>query len=322
MKPLREFGRPTTRRGWRFARALAMVGAVTVLPLPGCGHDPPRQRVRLTDDTGKDPPLRRGADTRVLRIGVASVLSSPSSLPHYKELIAELGERLGVATEMVQRPSYAEMNELLRQRYCSAGFLCNYAFLRAQREFGAEMLAAPIVNGLPTYRAYIIVSRDGPFRSVADLSARRFAFADPMCNAGRLYPLHRAMQVAGTTTGFFAGEIFTYSYADSIRAVAEGAVDGAGVEAPLYDDLIARGDRVALRTRIVDRSPPFGTPPVVVHPQMDNELKGRLRELLLGLHRDGDGRQLLARIGIDRFVEPDPANYEGVRAMAEGLAHP
>jgi phosphonate transport system substrate-binding protein len=306
----------------RSGRTATLVLAALGLALSGCEHGGPRQRVRLTEGPRATTDAADGGRGEVLRVGVASVLSSPGSLRHYRELIEYLGERLGVATEMVQRPSYSEMNELLRQRYCTVGFFCNYAFVRAQRDFGAELLATPVVHGDVRYRAYVITPLDSPARSILDLAGKRFAFQDPMCNAGWLYPSYRVLQLGRVPRSFFGSEIFTYDYEKSIRAVAEGAVDGAAVESPLYDKLMAAGDPATLRTRIVDRSPQFGTPPVVVHPRIDPALRGRLHDLLLTLHESARGKELLARIEVDRFVEADPELYAPVRAMVEAMESP
>ena len=308
-----------SRASRRIACAAAASLVVLGVSLAGCTHDSDAKRVRLTETPSEPSPAGGGESGDALRFGVASVLSPPASLHHYRELIEYLGQRLGVATEMVQRPNYAEMNELLRQRYCMVGFFCNYAFLRAQREFGAELLATPVVNGDTRYRAYIIAARDNPARSILDLAGKRFAFADPMCNAGWLFPNYRVLQAGRDPRAFFGHEIFTYSYEDSIRAVAEGAVDAAAVESPLYDALVTAEHPNGLRTRIVERSPLLGTPPVVVHPRLDPALKRRLLDLLLTLDEDDRGREILSRIGVDRFVEADPALYSVVSEMANAL---
>jgi len=305
----------TATRGIAPVLALALAAA-------GCGHEPPRQRVALTEEPSLPSPAAVGGRDEVLRLGVASVLSPAASLRHYGELAEYLGEKLGMAAQIVRRPNYAEMNELLRQRYCTLGFFCNYAFVRAQREFGAELLATPVVGGEVHYQAYVIAARDGSVRSFLDLAGRRFAFADPMCTAGWLYPSYRSLELHSDARRFFDKEFFTYSYENSIRAVAEGAADGAGVEAPLYDSLLAEGNPAALKTRIVDRSPPLGTPPVVVHPRLDPVLRAKLRDLLLTLHENERGREILGRIWVDRFVEPDPELYAPIRKMAEAVERP
>jgi phosphate/phosphite/phosphonate ABC transporter binding protein len=295
-------------------RSRAVLIAVAAMALGACDREAPRQSVRLTVERASK---EEEPEPLVVRVGIASVLSPAESLGHYRDLVDYLGERLGVRTEVVQRPNYAEMNELLRERYCLVAFVCNHAFVRAQREFGAELLAVPQVAGAVTYRAYIIVRNDSPFRSLEDLKGKRFAFADPLCNAGWLYPRFRILQLARSPFGYFGDESFTYSYEKSIRMVADRLADAAGVESPLYDSMVAKKDAAALATRIIDRSPFFGNPPVVVHPDIDPALRERVRSFLLTLHESERGLAILAGIRVDRFIEPAPDLYAPVDAMAQ-----
>jgi phosphonate transport system substrate-binding protein len=73
------------------------------------------------------------------------------------------------------------------------------------------------------------------------------------------------------------------------------------------------------QTRIIEKSPPYGIPPVVVHPSLDPELKERLREIFLNLHRNVRAMSLLGQLQIDRFEEGDDAIYDSVRDMQKWL---
>jgi len=53
----------------------------------------------------------------------------------------------------------------------------------------------------------------------------------------------------------------------------------------------------------------------VVHPALDAQLKAQLRELLLRLHQDERGREILQKLMIDRFVVVDDQTYDSVREM-------
>ncbi|MCK5651899.1 MAG: PhnD/SsuA/transferrin family substrate-binding protein, partial [Gemmatimonadetes bacterium] len=75
------------------------------------------------------------------------------------------------------------------------------------------------------------------------------------------------------------------------------------------------GSGYAAGTKIVDRWGPFGINPVVVHPDLDEDLKNRLRQTLLTMHEDPRGITILANLHIDRFIVPDDSIYDSVRTM-------
>jgi phosphonate transport system substrate-binding protein len=299
---------------------LLLLAAAAVMAA-ACDREPPRQRVRLAAEPAARPTSAQ-PPPHMLRLGVASARVPPRFFGHYRELVEFLGEQLGVDTEIVQRPSYSETIELLRQRFCTVALLCDYAFIRAQREFGAECLATQEMAGEQTYQAYIIVPQDSRLRSFSDLAGKRFAFADSLCNAGWLYPRYRVRQLGRASEAFFGASWFTLSYEKSIRVVAEGLADGAGVESTLYDRLVAQDHPAAEATRIIERSPPFGNPPVVVRRDIDPDLRTRIRTFFLSLHETERGRAILAGIHVDRFVPPAPELYAPVDRMAQAIEEP
>lgn len=251
-----------------------------------------------------------------LRVAVAAVISPKATFDTYSPLLDYLAQRLDRPVELLQRPTYAEINELIRTGQADMGFICGGAFVEGEREGYMELLVVPEIGRTTTYRALIIVPADSPYRHLNDLRGRRFAFTDPLSNSGRLYVEHRLLQMDETPESFFKEVIYTYSHDNSIRAVAQGIVDGATVDSLVFDVLVRTEPELGRRLRVVERSRPFGIPPVVVHPDLAPELKAALRQALLEMHRDPKGRQALAVLSVDRFVLPDPTAYEEIRRMA------
>ncbi|RME85110.1 MAG: phosphate/phosphite/phosphonate ABC transporter substrate-binding protein [Caldilineae bacterium] len=258
----------------------------------------------------------RAAGRLPLRVAIAAVISPKATFDTYSPLLDYLAKRLDRPVELLQRPTYAEINELLRTGQADIGFICGGAYVEGEREGYMELLAVPEIGGTATYRALIIVPADSPYRSFEDLRGRRFAFTDPLSNSGRLYLQYRLAQMGETPDSFFGETIYTYSHDNSIRAVAQGIVDGATVDSLVFDALVKSEPELGKRLRIIERSRPFGIPPVVVHPDLDPALKMAVRDALIGMHKDPQGRQALAVLHVDRFVLPDPAAYESIRRMA------
>lgn len=127
--------------------------------------------------------------------------------------------------------------------------------------------------------------------------------------------VYRLALMGETSESFFSRYIFTYSHEHAIKAVADGLVNGAAVDSLIYDYFAVAEPEQLANTKIITRYGPFGGNPVVVPPGLDPALKKRLQELLLTMHQDPAGQQLLAALGIDRFVLPDDAAYDSVREM-------
>ena len=123
-----------------------------------------------------------------------------------------------------------------------------------------------------------------------------------------------------TAEAFFGETFFSRSHDNSIRAVAEGLADGAAVDQLIWDFMDITDSTYTSRTKIIEKSPPYGIPPVVVHPDLDDDLKRGLQAALLTLHEDKQASILLRQLQIDRFEAGDDTMYESVRQMQSWLA--
>jgi len=256
------------------------------------------------------------SDEHVLRVAVAPVISPERALGVYREFADYLGARLGRQAVLIQRDSYAEINEVIRFGRCELALVCTYAFVMGERDFDMQALVVPQVNGATTYHSLILVPRNSEARSLLDLRAKRFASADLLSNSGWLYPAVWLMERGEDPDTFFGEHMITGSHDRSVTAVVSGFADGAAVDSLVYDQMVAEDPTIAQKLRIVFTSPPFGMPPVVVPRQLKAELRDQIKMALLHMHEDASGREILKRLHIERFVVPEPGMFDSVREAA------
>lgn len=263
-------------------------------------------------------PATPPAEVAPLRVAVAAVISPRGNVDSYTPLLTYLGQKLNRPVEMVQRRTYTEVNDLLRDGQVDVAFVCTSAYIAGLRDFDMQLLAAPQVNGEAAYHSNLIVPANSPARSIADLQGKVFAFTDPISFSGRVYPTHLVQALGSEPEAFFGRTFFTYSHDNAIRAVADGLADGAAVDSLVYDFAVARDPGLTARVKVIHRSPPFGIPPVVIGPDVRPQVRAELYELLLGLQNDPEGPAILAALGFDRFVSIEDAAYDSVRQLTDG----
>jgi len=290
-----------------------IVGVLFVLALlaAGCGPSYPEVHLYQLAPLPADAPV----EVMPLRVAIAAVISPKGTAESYRPLLSYLQEKLGRPVELVQRRTYAEINDLVKSGYVDVAFVCTSAYVAGHRDFGMSLLAAPQTQGKTVYYSVLIVPAGSSARSLADLRGRVFAFTDPMSTSGRLYPTFLVNQLGEAPESFFSRTFFTYSHDDAIRAVANGLADGAAVDSLVYDYAIAREPGLATRTRIIHRSPPFGIPPVVVGPSARPQLIAELRDALLNMADEPEGQAALAQLDIERFVLIEDSAYDSVREL-------
>lgn len=255
-----------------------------------------------------------------LRVGISGIISPKETISIYQQILYYLGEQLGVPVEMVQRRTYDEMDQLLRNQEVDFAFICSGPYVKDHAEFGAEIIAAPQARGEKVYYAYIITAPDSAINNFDDLRGHSFAFTDPDSNTGFLVPVYMLALKGESPDNFFSRYQFSGNHGLSIEKVARKEVDGAAVDHLIWEYFNATDPTFTSKTKVIHKSSPYGMPPVVTHPATDPVLKKRVQDILLNMHQDPDGMRILAKIFVDRFYVPKDSEYGTIREMEKWIS--
>ena len=268
----------------------------------------------------QEPEIKEN-DTAI-KVAISSVISPKESIHYYKGLIQYISSRMGKPVKIVQRRTYGEINDMIKNREIDFAFVCSGPYVEGNNEFGMRLLVVPESYGKNTYYSYIIVPRNSNYTNLSDLRGKRFAFTDPLSNTGWLYPAYRLSLINETPDSFFGvvgkereNYFYTFSHDNSIIAVAEGVAEGAAVNSQVYEYMKVEKPEILQQTRIIEVSTPFANPPVVVSGDVDPLFEQRLKDIFLTMDKDEDGKRILSSIMIDRFVIMNDSNYDPIREM-------
>lgn len=278
---------------------------------------PDRPQINLTELHSPPSKEQYQSGLAPLKIAVASVISPMENVNLYGDLLNQIGERVNMNVEMVQRENYSETNRLVDSGEVQIAFICSGALLGSLKPSqGQEILATPQIAGSTTYRSYIVVPASSDAESILDLRGKSFAYMDPLSYSGRIAPQYMVKQLGYNPEKFFGKTLYTYSHDKSIRAVADGIVEGAAVDSLIYDLTVAKDDGIRGKIKVIDQSEEVGNPPIIVSNKTDKELIARLKNTLMTMHMDEEGREAMALLHFDRFVHPDSRLYDRVWEMA------
>jgi phosphonate transport system substrate-binding protein len=250
-----------------------------------------------------------------LTLCVGSMITPQDGYVYYRQLIDYLAEKLDLHITALDPGNYEEVNRLLETGMVDVAFICSGPYVEGHARFGLNLLAAPVVNDEPVYYSNLIVPRGSSARRLADLRGKTFAFADPHSNSGAMVPMSKLAETGETPESFFGSFLFTYGHDRSIRAVADGLVDGAAVDSLIWDFLVANNPGLREKVRVIERFGPFGIPPVVTGNHVDPAMREALQKILLSMHNDPRGREILKGMNIERFTQIDDSAYDSVREL-------
>lgn len=232
---------------------------------------------------------------------------------------AYLTARLRREIVFVQRGSYREIMDLLRQERLDFAWVCGYPYVRYRAQ--VRLLAVPVYQGKPLYQSYLIVpAADRETRSILDLRGKVFAFSDPDSNSGYLFPNYRLVQLEERPDTFFKKSFFTWAHRKVVDAVASGLAQGGAVDGYVWETLGKLNPEITARTRVVEKSPEFGFPPFIAHPGVPEAAWQAARQVLVAMRDDPEGRGLLERLNLDGFTPGNNALFEGIARMMKAVA--
>jgi len=255
-----------------------------------------------------------------LRVGM-----TPAFLHTQHGLLAEwrdyMESRLKRPVEIVQRDSYRETMDLLRQEQLDVSWICTYPYVYLKKQL--RLVAVPLYQSQPYYRAYLIVSAKNPqIKEMSQLRGKVFAYADPYSCTGHLFPRYQLRKMGEDPAKFFAKTFFTYSHNKLIEAVADGLAHGGSVDSYVWDSLQALKPEITRRTLLVSQSPEFGFPPIVARRTLSEAEFSAVQKMLVMMRNDPQGSALLQRLNLNGFIQGRPNLYDGVaemmRAFGEG----
>ena len=113
----------------------------------------------LSHAAAADRPIQFGLTAAVVR----------ENLDLYERWAAYLGRKVGRPVEFVQRRTYREAIELLQTGEHDFSWLCSYPFAQYRDAKFFDLMAVPVFEGQPLYRAYLIVHKDSPIRSLEEI---------------------------------------------------------------------------------------------------------------------------------------------------------
>ncbi|MBI5074223.1 MAG: phosphate/phosphite/phosphonate ABC transporter substrate-binding protein [Nitrospirae bacterium] len=254
-----------------------------------------------------------------LKIAIAAVISPRETAAYYDQMMQYVSSKMGKPVEIIQKKTYQEVNDLLEKKEIAIAFVCAGPYVSGKKKFGMELLVAPMLYGKPFYQAYFIVQKGSPISSLEDLRGKRFAFTDPNSNTGTLVPTYTLSAIGEKPESFFKSVIYTYSHDNSIRAVSKGIIEGASVDGLIWDFYYDKKPELVKNTKIIYKSPLYGIPPVVVHPDTSASIKQTLKKIFLEMHTDPGGKKILDELKIEKFIVPEDASYDSVRKMQDWL---
>ena len=237
-------------------------------------------------------------------------------------LVCYIEKRLGLRTAYVTGIPWQERERLFDRGEIQILWLCGYPYVHKvdMAESDVELLAMPVprgerYRGRPVYFSDVIVRRERPFQSFLDLRGASWAYNEPRPHSGFNVVRSHLADIAGNDD-FFGEIVESGAHTGSLEMVLSGRVDCAAIDSTALKWLMAGRSALPEQIRVIASLGPSPMPPWVISRKVAASLRGDVRDLLLCMHGYPRGRRMLARAGLERFVEAQDHDYDPIRIMA------
>ena len=232
-----------------------------------------------------------------------------------------LSHRLGINFEYVNNRDWQAREAALFSGEIQVGWICGlpYVLEARKQEPSIQLLAAPVMEGeryeqRPIYFSDVVVRADSWFHKFADLRGKTWVYNESHSHSG--YSLTRYMLAKkGLNGDFFGTRIEAGSHERAMRLLLRGKIDATALDSTVLETELPKDSDLADRIRVIDIWGPSPIPPWVIHQSLNKQLASDLRNEMIQMSFNDEGRAILTFGRISRFVEVADKDYDRIREM-------
>ena len=244
-----------------------------------------------------------------------------SQKERYAPLARYISTKIGVDVEIKILSRYGNIIDNFISGQLDGAFFGSFTGALAIKKLGVEPLARPQwLDGTSTYYGMVFTRKDSGIKDAANMKGKRFAFVDMATTAGWLLPLHFFHDIGiNDFRVWFAETYFTGTHEDAIYDVLDGKADIGAAKNTVFYRLAGNDPRLLNDLEILTTSPKVPANALAVRKNIDSSLKTKLKDTLLQMDQDEEGRQILLKFGAKKFIETTVRDYDPVFIYADDV---
>ena len=264
------------------------------------------------------PPAQKTAVGKALLIGLIPEQNIFKQLERYEPLANYLGGKIGMRITLKILPRYGNIIDNFNQSGMDGAFFGSFTYALAHAKVGVEVLARPLgFDNTSTYHGLIFVRKDSRIKDFRDMKGKRFAFVDKATTAGYLLPLRYFHENGVDWRKYLKEGYFAGTHEDAIYDVLNKKADAGAAKNTIYNRIANTDPRIRKELAILEKSPDVPENALALRKDIDESLRNRIKEALLNMHLDPEGKKVLEHFGAQRFIETTDVDYLPVMKYAE-----
>lgn len=251
-----------------------------------------------------------------VRIGVVPALTVTETIRQYQPVVDYLNKKLNINGQLMPQKDYFMVLEKMRDGELDAGIFGSLLGYRAIREIGARPLARPEIGDDSTYEGLVFARKDSGIKNIYGLKGKVFAYVDMNTSAGYVYPRALLKEKGYDADQFFKEAVFAGKHDAALLMVLNRKADGGAAKDDVYYRLAKEDPRVERELRVLHlSSAKFPDRTVAVRKDFDPALAEKLKQVLLDMDKNEQGRSALKAAGFDRYIPTGTEDFRQLENM-------
>ena len=259
-----------------------------------------------------------GAQEESITIGLLPEMNVFKQKQRFEPLAAYLSERMGIAVKLTILSRYGNIIDRIKEEDVDGAFLGSFTGALAISQLGVVPLARPVnKDGTSTYFGYIFARKNSNIKETVDMKGKTLVLVERATTAGYVFPLAWfKLQGVKDINTYFSDHFFAGSHDAAIDAVLNNKADIGAAKNTIYERMRGLHPRVDKELVILASSPRVPSNGLCVRNNLPEKHKEQLKNLLLNLHQDEKGVNVLLKFGAKYFVATSKEDYQPVINLA------
>jgi phosphonate transport system substrate-binding protein len=285
-----------------------IAAGLCVLALAGCTKD-------------ESPPKSVRAARKTILIGLIPEQNIFKQIERYEPLAAYLSRKTGTKIVLKILPRYGNIIDNFKSGGMDGAFFGSFTYALAHAKLGVEVLARPVaLDNTSTYHGLIFVRKGSGIKTFRHMKGKRFAYVDKATTAGYLFPTEYFRHNGISDCREFLKECyFAGTHEDAIEEVLNKKADIGAAKNTVFYRLAESDPRIRKELVVLSRSLDVPENGIALRKDIDESFRSRLKETLLSMHQDPDGKRVLEQFGARNFIETTNRDYDVVVTYAKSI---
>lgn len=242
------------------------------------------------------------AGQKAYTIGVVPQFEQRKLYATWKPIIADLEKRTGLTFDLNSTLTIEAFEKAIERGEFDFLYMNPYHIVQVRD----KQAYIPLVADKEPLRGILVVRKDSPMQTPADLNGKVVAFPSPNAIGATLLPKSDLGQLFQATVK----PLYVKTHSSVYLHVAKDlAAAGGGVEKTLQE----QGEELRSALRIIYTTRSFPSHPVAAHPRVPKDVREKVRRALLDMNDTPEGRAMLQKVPVEQFIS---VTYDDYKVMS------